>query len=85
MRTGGVQMNQRDDAVIGVPGPSGVPGGDPVADTERLLNHVQQDIRLLDELNPDDQVPVFERLHTTLADALARTADTAPPPGRPGA
>lgn len=78
-------MNQRNDAVVGVPGPSGIPGADPVVDTERLLQRVQDDLAVLDGLNTDDQVPVFERMHSTLADALARTADTAPPPGRPGA
>lgn len=70
-----------------------VPAG---ADSERLLTGVETDLELLDELDTTDQVPVFDRLHTALADALARTADTGaasaqqgsqqgPPRGRPGA
>lgn len=77
-------MNQRDDAV-GVPGSSVIP--DPGAATDRLLRGVQDDLVVVDGLPIDEQVPVFERMHTALAEALARTADTAPPPeqGRPGA
>lgn len=78
-------MNERDDAVVGVPGVSGRP--DPGADTDRTLRGVQDDLVVVDGLSTDEQVPVFERMHTALADALARTADTAPPPapGPPGA
>lgn len=65
------------------------------ADSERLLHGVEIDLESLDELDTTDQVPVYDRLHTALADALARTADTGaspqqgsqhgPPLGRPGA
>jgi hypothetical protein len=77
-------MNQRDDVVMGIPGAQ---PSDPLAETDRLLAGVQDDLHLLDDLPADDQVPLFERMHTSLAEALARTADTAPPaqPGRAGA
>ena len=78
-------MTERDDSVTGIPGPSGAPGADPIAATQRLLHGVHDDLQMLDGLTTDEQVPVFERMHTSLADALARTADTAPPPGHPGA
>jgi hypothetical protein len=37
----------------------------------------------LDQLATEDQVAVYDRMHSTLAEALARTADTgaAPLPG----
>ena len=78
-------MNQQDHVVPGVPGQGGR-GNDP-AETDRLLSGVQDDLHLLADLPVDEQVPVFERMHTALADALARTADNAPPPlpGQPGA
>ena len=78
-------MNQQDHVVAGVPGQGGR-GNDP-AETDRLLAGVQDDLQLLPDLPMDEQVPVFERMHTALADALARTADNAPPPppGRTGA
>ena len=63
-------MNQRDD------GPAGLPGGIQPVDTDRLLRGVEDDVTLLDELSTPDQVPVYDRVHTALADTLARTADT---------
>ncbi len=87
-------MNQPEDAFRATAPGAGSPVPGPV-DGERLLQGVQQDLELLDELDTQDQVPVFDRLHTALADALARTADTGPaalpgptpgpPQGRPGA
>ena len=75
-------MNQPESSVPGRSAPSVVPGS---ADGERLLHGVERDLDLLDELDPQDQVPVFDRLHTSLADALARTADTGGhPPQVPG-
>ena len=87
--------------------PHTIPGGTAVgasavvpgrADGERLLHGVEQDLELLDQLSTVEQVPVFDRLHTGLADALAGTADTGSGPqqmpsgqpqaagrGRPGA
>ncbi len=86
-------MNQPDNAArAAVPG-AGSPSPGP-ADADRLLQGVHADLELLDELGTQEQVPVFDRLHTALADALARTADTGPafpgsppggPQGRPGA
>jgi len=74
-------MNQPDH------GPVGVPGGTRAGDTDRQLQGVESDLDLLDELGTGDQVPVYDRMHTTLADALARTADTGvpPAPGQSGA
>lgn len=75
-------------------GPIGVPGGRPVAaapdgrtgDTDRLLRGVEDELDQLDGTSISDQVPAFDRMHTALADALARTADTGgPPAGEPGA
>lgn len=61
------------------------PGGS--ADTDRLLRGVDDDIARLDHLDSGDQVAVYDRVHTALADALARTTDNGGPPGpgHPGA
>ena len=74
-------MNQRDD------GPAMVPGSIRPVDTDQLLSGVEDDVTLLDELSTQDQVPVYDRVHTALADTLARTADTGGQPGsgHPGA
>ncbi len=69
-------MNHPEGTASGRSAPSVVPGA---ADSERLLQGIERDLELMDELAPQDQVPVFDRLHTTLADALARTADTGSP------
>ena len=68
-------------------GPMGVPGPTQADDTEGLLQGVESDLDLLDGLGAGDQVPVYDRMHTTLADALARTADIGvpPAPGQSGA
>ena len=68
-------------------GPAGVPGAGRPAETDRLLNGVENDLDTLDQLVAADQVPVYDRMHSTLAEALARTADNgAPPlPGESGA
>ncbi len=88
------EPDRSDGTVGGVGGPAGSAGDAAAvvpaqADSERLLHGVQQDLALLDQVNTREQVPVFDRLHTALADALARTADTAGPAGplqgRPGA
>ena len=57
------------------------------SETERLLAGVEDDLESVDEKSTQEQVPVFDRIHTTLADALARTADTggSPAGGQPGA
>ena len=95
-------MNQPANGRIGVPGgaartgtpgagvgaqPTGVPGASTSADTDRLLQGVEDDLNSLDQLETADQVAVFDRAHSTLAEALARTADTGvpPAPGQPGA
>jgi hypothetical protein len=72
-------MNQRDDA------PAGVPGAEWSSGTDGLLRAVEDDTELLDGLNTVDQVPVFDRMHAALADALARTTDNegAPPSADP--
>jgi hypothetical protein len=59
-------------------GPAGVPGAGRPA---------ENDLDTLDQLVTADQVPVYDRMHSTLAEALARTADNgAPPlPGESGA
>ncbi len=67
-------MNQHEDGAAGSPGPAAP------AETDRLLRGVQDDVQLLNELDSTDQVPVYDRIHTALADALARTADTGVPP-----
>jgi hypothetical protein len=56
-------------------------------DTERLLTTVEGDLASVDDLSTQDQVPVFDAIHTALADALARTADTggSPAGGHQGA
>jgi hypothetical protein len=57
------------------------------AETDRLLLGIDDELTALDALETADQVQVYDRVHTTLADALARTADTGvpPAPGDPGA
>lgn len=81
-------MNQQSKP-IGVPGGGGGPAGPGGLrpDTDELLEGVEDDLDLLDSVHTADQVPIFDRMHTTLADALARTADTGgpPAPGDPGA
>jgi len=56
-------------------------------DTERLLAGVEDDLASVDDLSTQEQVPVFDAIHTALADALARTADTggSPAGGHQGA
>jgi len=63
-----------------------VPGGQGF-DTDQLLRGVEQELDELAGLSTEQQVPAFDRMHTALADALARTADTGgpPAPGEPGA
>ena len=96
-------MNQPVNERIGVPGGGaartgspgtgtgapaiGVPGAPHSAETDRLLHGVEDDLNSLDQLETADQVVVFDRVHSNLAEALARTADTGapPPPGQPGA
>jgi hypothetical protein len=65
----------------------GVPGAGRPAETDRLLKGVEDDLDTLDQLVTADQVPVYDGMHSTLADALARTADTGgpPAPGETGA
>ena len=68
----------------GVPGPDARNASGPTphgtdlqaAETERLLAGVEGDLASVDDKTPQDQVPVLDRIHTALADALARTADT---------
>jgi hypothetical protein len=58
------------------------------AETDRLLAGVESDLESVDEKSTQEQVPVFDRIHTALADALARTADTgggSPAGGQQGA
>jgi hypothetical protein len=63
-----------------------VPGGGQGAETDRQLGGIEDELSTLDALGTNDQVAVYDRMHSSLADALARTADTgAPPPGEPGA
>jgi hypothetical protein len=72
-------MTPQDDA------PAGLPGGEWSTGADELLGAVEHDAELLDELNTVDQVPVYDRMHAGLADALARTTDTgvSPPPTAP--
>ena len=63
-------MNERE------PGSMGVPGGKPPADADALLRGVETELDALAGLTTVEQVPVFDRMHGALADALARTADT---------
>lgn len=65
----------------------GLPGGTPAVDTDALLGGVEHELATLDELTITEQVPVFDRMHSALAESLARTADTGgqPVPGGPGA
>jgi hypothetical protein len=74
-------MSERDDR------PMGVPGAAQPVDPERLLADVQAALDHLDQLETADQVAVYDRAHATLAEALARTADTGGPPipGQSGA
>ena len=67
--------------------PTGTPGGNQPVDPERLLAGVEAAIDRLDQLEIADQVAVYDRAHTALTEALARTADTGGPPipGQPGA
>jgi hypothetical protein len=62
-------------------GPIGVPGAGQPAGTDRLLQDVDDDLGALDQLVTADQVPVYDRMHSALAEALARTADTGASPG----
>ena len=79
------------------PGPDGrnavasggaAPGADLSGqETERLLAGVEGDLASVEDKSTQEQVPVFDRIHTALADALARTADTggSPAGGHQGA
>ena len=84
-------MNQPDNRTVGLPGGGrrvDAPTTDPQSsDAERLLAGVEADLASVDNKGTQDQVPVFDRIHTALADALARTADTggSPPGGHQGA
>ncbi len=76
------------DARNAVASGAGAPGTElKGVETERLLAGVEGDLALVDGKNPQEQVPVFDRIHTALADALARTADTggSPAGGHQGA
>ena len=57
------------------------------SDADQLLRGVEQDLDAARRPEHRQQVPAFDRMHTALADALARTADTGgpPAPGEPGA
>jgi hypothetical protein len=72
-------MNERDER------PAGLPGAAQPVDAARLLQGIDDDLQLLDGLSTQQQPPVYDRLNTALADALARTADTGVPPGNAGA
>ena len=74
-------MSQHDGGTTGIPG-SPRPGrpAAPGADTDQALQGVEDDLELLDRTSTEDQVAIFDRMHATLADALARTADTGAPP-----
>ena len=70
-----------------VPG-SAAPGADlQGVETERLLAGVEGDLASVEDKSTQEQVQVFDRIHTALADALARTADTggSPAGGHQGA
>ena len=75
-------MNQPDNRPVGVPGgPRRVDAPGPGTDsqgteTDGLLTGVEADLASVDGKSSQEQVPVFDRIHTALADALARTADT---------
>ncbi len=63
------------------PGRPGVANGELGTDLQSsesgvLLAGVEDDLATVDEKNTQEQVPVFDRIQTALADALARTADT---------
>jgi hypothetical protein len=53
-----------------------VPGAPHGAETDRLLQAVEDDLDSLDQLETADQVAVYDRAHAGLTEALARTADT---------
>lgn len=87
-------MNQPNDRPAGGHGggrpgvPTGMPGTDTRGtETDRMLAAVEADLESVDEKSTQDQVSVFDRIHTALADALARTADTggSPAAGQQGA
>lgn len=90
-------MTQSDNRPVGVPGGMPRPGGPapgprpspsrPADEADGLLSGVEDELQSLDQRSAQEQVAVFDRIHTTLADALARTADTGGPPagGQPGA
>lgn len=67
--------------------PTGLPGGNRPVDTGQLLAGVEEAMDGVDQLSPAEQVAVFDKAHSSLAEALARTADTGgpPPAGHPGA
>jgi hypothetical protein len=77
----GADVSEREAPLVGVPGAS------QSAETDRLLRSVEDDLSTMDGLDTPDQVPVYDRIHSALAEALARTADTGgpPAPGEPRA
>ena len=81
------QASPRPD--LGRPGVANPgPGTDlPSSETEGLLTRVESDLASVDDKSTQEQVPVFDRIHTALADAIARTADTggSPAGGHQGA
>lgn len=76
------------DARTAVASGLAAPGADlQGVETDRLLAGVEGDLASVEDKSPQEQVPVFDRIHTALADALARTADTggSPAGGHQGA
>lgn len=73
------------------PNPNPNPNPNPGAQVDGLLEQAQAELAGLDHLTTHEQVAGYERIHDSLAQALARTADATgqpggrPVPGRPGA
>lgn len=71
--------------------PTPNPNPNPGAQVDGLLEQAQAELAGLDQLTTHEQVAGYQRIHESLAQALARTAETPgqpngrPVPGRPGA
>ena len=80
-------MQDAEDSAGGTP-PAGavVPAprsaGQSAQDASASLDGVLQDLESLDDLDVGEHVAVYGRMHTTLTEALARTADSGPEPDR---
>lgn len=76
-------MQDPDDRAVPTPAHAPVvPAGVPTDHPNPGLDGVLQDLEGLDTLDVAEHAAVYGRMHTSLTDALARSADSGPDPDR---